>query len=119
MLKEILYVHLEENNVYIAYNENKALLWLTREGGDLNDFIEFLQILCPEFNVETLKVEEAIALQKQLYSALRDQVRQSILLELVKFREKIALTDHLEIIENLDGEELTPLEDAKKKLGLK
>ena len=89
MLKEILYVHLEENNVHIAYDADKAPLWLSEEGGDLNDFAEFLEALCPGINSENLCVEEAIRLQKQLYRALRDEVREAIWLELVKFRQTI------------------------------
>ena len=85
MFKNIHYIQLEENNIYIGYAEAQKALWLTPEGGDLNDFAEFLEALCPGFDIETLEVEEAICLQHKLYQQLQDRIRQTLSLELAKF----------------------------------
>ena len=89
MLKEILYIHIETNNLQIAYSVSKPPLHLTAQGGELYEFDDFLTALYPEINLEKIHAKEALILQKKLYYQLQEEIRQAILLELIKFREHL------------------------------
>lgn len=86
MLKEIHYVHLENNNVVIAYQDK--YLNLREDGGDLSELDEFLQFLCNnKLDLDKLDSQHAKALQHDLYARLRGEIHEGIILQLLRLRQ--------------------------------
>jgi len=86
MLKEIHYVHLENNNIVIAYQDK--YLNLREDGGDLSELDEFLQFLCNNtLDLDKLEAQHAKALQHELYARFRNEIREGIILQLLRLRQ--------------------------------